>query len=105
MSSNNDPITHADENECEDGNRNESCHPNNPHDAIPTATTVPLDCRYWPAQPDRCIHEDFAGAGSVVGNFPYIDSASELFSGGTIDDGGLQAYMDSILSNKWNDWN
>jgi hypothetical protein len=46
---------------------------------------------------------DFAG--NAVSNFQCVEETPELFSGSLMDGDGFQAYMDSILSNKWTVWN
>jgi hypothetical protein len=43
--------------------------------------------------------------GNAVCSFPPVEDTWEFFSGNAMDNTELQACIDSIFSNQWNDWN
>lgn len=103
-SNDNNPMAQLHGNNSEDSNGSDNCHPDRSHAMMSAAVPMTMDDRHSFAQPGQ-NPQDFAGSSNAVSHLPRIeDNTSELFNGSAMDDSGLQAYMDSILSNQWNDW-
>lgn len=100
----NNPMAQPHGNSCEDSNGRDNCAHDQSHTLMSAAVPMTIDDPYTFAQTGQNL-QDFAGSSNALGHLPRMGgNTSELSNGNSMDNNGLQAYMDSILSNKWIDW-
>jgi hypothetical protein len=107
QSNESDPLTQLHQNSCENDHSNENRQPEQSRAIIADVATPISACMGSLnsfGQPEQTLL-GLDGPSNAESHFPPIeDNASRLFNDDAMDSSEIQAYMESILSNKWNNW-